>query len=585
MALRAVLYLRKSSKDTDEKQVNSIPRQRNDVDSYLEKNALVEDDPDRKLVYDLDKDLFQEDASAKVVGRPVFNEMIRAVKKNKYDVLVCTELSRLSRNAVDNGTLVQLLEEGSLKEIRTLDHRFTRTPTDKFTLTLFLSVAKYENDQRALNTASGLRLQRGKGVTTYRAPLGYINCGTKKGEKWVEPDPESFHRCKELWDLFLTDSYSLKELKSHADKIGVTLLAKDDRSRPSLMTIRNMLGSRYYTGMIRDHDAHGLEIWINGNHEAMVSEADFEKAQIILQKRGYRHAKMDKAPSLAEIVKAIMVSGLYTVHRKDLGEVRAPILFSEKVRYTCAHCKHRYYSAEPKNCQRCNTPVNEQTKIEHHARFEHLTQTGAKKNSVKYELVEGWLKAELDKLHVSNSLFTVLKKRLFTLWMKREKRMNQERRNIKAKIEKLELEKAKVYRKGFEDGVVAERTESAIQLIESDLASQEKALKDLREKFEEEFEIAWQKLQVLRDAKEIMTPNIDFEPKKRLILSLISNLVLFNDHLAVEWKSPFDKAVKLTLKKLSEGGGPTACLGENQNGSPDWIRTNGPLINSQLLYH
>lgn len=585
MALRTVIYARKSSKDTDEKQVNSIPRQKDDLASYLKKSEVLVDDPAHKLVFDLDKDLFFEDASAKIVGRPIFNTMIQAIKKKKYDVLLCTDLTRLSRNAVDNGTLVQLLEDCDVKEIRSLDHRFTNSPTEKFTLGLLLSISKYENDQRAVNTASGMRHQRKKGVTTYKAPLGYINCGNKKNEKWVEADPESFDKCIELWNLFLTDSYSLRDLKAHANSIGVTLSRKGQRVSPSLMTIRGMLSNPYYKGLLKDHDENGQETWIEGNQQAMISESQFEKAQMLLQKRGYKYAKMDKAPSLAEILKAIMVSGIYTVKRKEGKEVRAPILYSEKTRYTCSNCKKRYYSALPSSCKDCSTMVNEDTKIEHHYRLEHLLQDGSKKNSMKFEVVEEWLKKGLDKLYITEGFFNVIKKRLFTLWLKREKQITKSRQSINAKIESLQTEKTKVYRKSFEDNADPASVDMVVKKIEDDLEVEEDRLEELKEKFEEEFEVTWLKVQVLRAAKDIMIPNSDFEPKKRLLLSLISNLVLFEDRLEIEWKTPFDKAVKLNLKESKGGAGPTECLGESLNGSPGWIRTNDQAINSRLLYH
>lgn len=180
--LRTIIYMRKSSEDETEKQAESIHRQRRDIEAYLERNAM-EDEMTRLDVRD--EDIHHEDASAKKLGRKEFTKVIEKIKKGQglYKVLLCTELTRLSRNPIDNGTVVSLLDDREkdtenkyLEQVRTLDQIFRSNPTDKFTLSLFLSVAKFENDMRAKNTSSGMQNRKSQGATTNRAPFGYINC-------------------------------------------------------------------------------------------------------------------------------------------------------------------------------------------------------------------------------------------------------------------------------------------------------------------------------------------------------------------------------------------------------------------------
>ncbi len=182
--LRTIIYMRKSSEDETEKQAESIPRQRRDLQSYLERNALGEVEGRLEV---RDEDIYWEDISGKMTGRPEFTKVIEKIKKGRgiYKVLLCTELTRLSRNPIDNGTVISLLDERYekskpeppyLQEIRTLDHIFRPNTTDKFTLSLFLGVAKFENDVRAKNTSSGMQNKKSKGATTNLAPFGYKNC-------------------------------------------------------------------------------------------------------------------------------------------------------------------------------------------------------------------------------------------------------------------------------------------------------------------------------------------------------------------------------------------------------------------------
>jgi DNA invertase Pin-like site-specific DNA recombinase len=173
--------MRKSSEDETEKQAESIIRQKRDIASYLERNAL-DDEMNRLDVRE--EDIHHEDVSAKKLGRKEFTKVVEKIKKGRglYKVLLCTELTRLSRNPIDNGTVVSLMDDREekndryLEQVRTLDQTFRANPTDKFTLSLFLSVAKFENDMRAKNTSSGMQNRKSQGATTNRAPCGYINC-------------------------------------------------------------------------------------------------------------------------------------------------------------------------------------------------------------------------------------------------------------------------------------------------------------------------------------------------------------------------------------------------------------------------
>jgi len=79
MAQRLVVYLRKSS-ESDEKQAESIERQKRDIYTYIKKQALIEENEELQLTWEgvEGKDLFFEKASAKVEGRKQFEEMVKA---------------------------------------------------------------------------------------------------------------------------------------------------------------------------------------------------------------------------------------------------------------------------------------------------------------------------------------------------------------------------------------------------------------------------------------------------------------------------------------------------------------------------
>lgn len=152
--LRTVIYLRKSSEEKD-RQAQSLERQRADIMSFLERYNTAVEYPDRLEIKDPERDIIEESWSAKKPGREQFNKMVDRIKKGYYDVLLCTEPSRLSRNPIDTGMLIHIMDEKHLKYIKTVTSSYASdSSSERFTLGLFLSISKYENDQRATNTSS-----------------------------------------------------------------------------------------------------------------------------------------------------------------------------------------------------------------------------------------------------------------------------------------------------------------------------------------------------------------------------------------------------------------------------------------------
>ena len=73
--MRYFLYARKST-DTEDKQVLSIQSQLNEVREYAKRENL-------QIVQE-----YQEARTAKVPGRPIFDEMIRRIEKGDADGIV-----------------------------------------------------------------------------------------------------------------------------------------------------------------------------------------------------------------------------------------------------------------------------------------------------------------------------------------------------------------------------------------------------------------------------------------------------------------------------------------------------------------
>src|SRR5690606_11919438 len=120
--LKYCLYARKSS-ESDERQALSIDSQIKEMHDIAAQYKL-------KIVA-----VKRESHSAKASGqRPEYNELIAELQAGKYNAILTWAPDRLSRNAGDLGSIVDLMDSGKLVEIRTPGQSLSNNPNEKFLL-------------------------------------------------------------------------------------------------------------------------------------------------------------------------------------------------------------------------------------------------------------------------------------------------------------------------------------------------------------------------------------------------------------------------------------------------------------------
>jgi site-specific DNA recombinase len=141
--VRYCLYARKSTED-EEKQILSIDSQINEMKAIAIREGLEI------------ADTYKEAHSAKASGqRPEFKRLLEDLRRGKFNGILVWHPDRLSRNAGDLGSVVDLMDEKHLVEIRTYGQKFTNNPSDKFLLMILCSQAKLENDNKSVNVKRG----------------------------------------------------------------------------------------------------------------------------------------------------------------------------------------------------------------------------------------------------------------------------------------------------------------------------------------------------------------------------------------------------------------------------------------------
>ena len=133
------LYARKST-DVEDKQVRSIEDQIAELRAFAEKENL-------EIV-----DVFIEKQSAKIPGRPIFNEMIKRIEKGGANGILAWHPDRLARNSVDGGKIIYLIDCGRIATLKFPQFWFEPTPQGKFMLNIAFGQSKYYVDSLSENT-------------------------------------------------------------------------------------------------------------------------------------------------------------------------------------------------------------------------------------------------------------------------------------------------------------------------------------------------------------------------------------------------------------------------------------------------
>ena len=216
----------------------------------------------------------KESHSAKESGqRPEYTKLLTGLESGDYNAVLTWAPDRLSRNAGDLGSLVDLMDRGKLVQIRTFSQMFTNNPNEKFLLMILCSQAKLENDNRAINIKRGIRAKCEMGWRPGVAPLGYMNRHFN-GVKDIIVDPDRGHFIQEIYNRAGYEQWSGRKIKKWADAEGLT---NRSGKKVALSQIFLILNNPFYYGEFEYPVDSG--IWYKGAHQALVSKELFEIVQ------------------------------------------------------------------------------------------------------------------------------------------------------------------------------------------------------------------------------------------------------------------------------------------------------------------
>ena len=225
---------------------------------------------------------FEEKVTAAKVGRPVFSQMLKLLRKKNADGVVLHKPDRAARNFADWAKIGDLADSGIDVHFasESLDFR-SRGGRLSADIQAVIAADYIRNLKEEIH--KGLNGQLKRGIYPFPAPLGYCNNG---GGKLKTIDPVKGPLVKRVFEMYASGEYSMRTLLPEMERMGLSTHANRLVQKASL---EGMLRNPFYSGVIRIR--HNGSVFV-GAHEPLISASLFEKAQEVrLGKSGKKVTK------------------------------------------------------------------------------------------------------------------------------------------------------------------------------------------------------------------------------------------------------------------------------------------------------
>ncbi|OQY68520.1 hypothetical protein B6D29_00785 [Microgenomates bacterium UTCPR1] len=331
------VYLRKSTEEED-KQIQSIESQKEELLEKVIKPRNI------SVLH-----WYWESKSAKMPGRPVFNEMIERIKAGEANHVIVWHINRLARNLKDGGDIMWLVEQGKMK-IVTPTRVYDSEEIVNFTHE-FGQSAKFSHDL-SRDVTRGLYNKVKKGMAPIHAPIGYYNDRyLPKGLKDIKVDKERFPLVKRMFDMLLTGNYTpWSILKIATNEWG---LRKKDGQPIRENKIYEIFRNPFYCGQFIYHNQ-----LYEGTHTPMITKVEFEQAQEILNARGRKRITK----------RELSYTGILSC------PCGCAITGEERYRLICPKCHTKFNAEKHEICPKCELDKEEMNIPLHVYRYYHCTR-------------------------------------------------------------------------------------------------------------------------------------------------------------------------------------------------------------------
>lgn len=218
---------------------------------------------------------FEERETAAKAGRPVFLEMLKALRQGKADGVIIHKIDRSARNLKDWADLGSLMDSGIevffANESLDLNSRGGRLSADIQAVV----ASDYIRNLRE-ETKKGIYGRLKQGLYPFPARVGYLDSGKGKPK---ELDPVQAPLVRQTFELYASGNIGLNALVEKMYELGL-------RNKPGGRVTRNglatILHNPFYAGLVEVKTKGELFV---GQHTPIVSKKLFDAVQAVFEEK------------------------------------------------------------------------------------------------------------------------------------------------------------------------------------------------------------------------------------------------------------------------------------------------------------
>ena len=328
--LRYAIYVRKSTEE-DTKQVRSIDDQLAECKLLAQRHGIIV----------LEENIIRESGSAKVSGiRPLFRKMLDRIIKNELDGIIAWHPDRLSRNMLEAGEIIDLLDKSIICDLKFASHPFTNDPAGKMLLGILFVMAKQYSEKLSADVTRGNNRSIEEGKL-----LGYPKHGYRKNKNGImEPDGDNYTIVYEAFQRKLKGE-TLEQITKFMQSSGYFRRGKDNREiriKVTTSVLGNMFSDPVYAGVLK-YGTNVVSLIKQYDFIPMISVEDFLVINKI--KSFDQKFKVVKSRRSDETKKADLLNG--KVFCNACGETAQAGISASKTKK-----KYYYFRCETEGCER-----------------------------------------------------------------------------------------------------------------------------------------------------------------------------------------------------------------------------------------
>jgi DNA invertase Pin-like site-specific DNA recombinase len=287
------IYLRVSDK------LNQHPEESFDYQRNRIMRLPIWKDTDLELKEEY-RDVFSGQSSA----RPAFQRMMEDARAGKFSTLIAYSHDRIGRNHLETLTDIDELTDLGIRLLASDSPDLGDSPSGNLFLRIRVAIAQFETDMASQRVSDSKRASVYRGDWPFPLPDGYRRVDSHPASKknrhlTIEFDPERADMWREVWALWLTDTFTLESLcqelhdRGYIRKSGKpwAWTTKRGTTKYAVSHLHGVLHHPFYAGWVRSK-AYGITYGeIRGNWPALISDKDYEKGIAILKKHDHNKVR------------------------------------------------------------------------------------------------------------------------------------------------------------------------------------------------------------------------------------------------------------------------------------------------------